>query len=216
MSGFFSLDSKFMRAMSRIGDLLILNFFFLITCIPIITIGAAISALYTATFRFNTLREEGTTRTYFKAFKDNLKQATPVWLLILFIIACSLFNTMLFYVMYPPLHYLFILFAFIFVLAFMAFSYAFPLVSQFENKTIATLCNAIVFSLAYFPRTIIIVILNIFPFFLLFTNIMMFFHMGFLWVAFYFSTVAYLNTWLLRKVFQSYLPEEYQINEEDL
>ena len=47
----FSPDSKFMRAMSMLGDLLLLNLIFLICCVPIVTIGAASTALYTVAFR---------------------------------------------------------------------------------------------------------------------------------------------------------------------
>ncbi len=45
--GFFSLDSKFMQVMSRVADLIILNVIYLVTCLPVITIGAASTALYT-------------------------------------------------------------------------------------------------------------------------------------------------------------------------
>ena len=34
MGGFFSLDSKFMQAMSRVADLIILNVIYLVTCLP--------------------------------------------------------------------------------------------------------------------------------------------------------------------------------------
>ena len=47
----FSPDSKFMRAMSRLGDLLLLNLVFLLCCLPLVTVGAAQTALYTVCFR---------------------------------------------------------------------------------------------------------------------------------------------------------------------
>ena len=53
---FFSLDSKFMQALSRIADLILLNLVFLVTCIPIFTIGAASAALYSVAFRLGTER----------------------------------------------------------------------------------------------------------------------------------------------------------------
>ena len=69
MTKFFSLDSPFMRAMSRIADLMILNFLFILTSIPIFTIGAGLTALYTVCFRLGTDDEGSTAKDYFRAFK---------------------------------------------------------------------------------------------------------------------------------------------------
>ena len=50
--------------------------------------------------------------------------------------------------------------------------------------------------------------LNIFPFFLLFTDLFLFLKISFLWVILWFSTVCYINCQLLKKVFAPYLNEE--------
>ena len=42
---FFNLDSPVMRFLTKVADLIILNILFLICCIPIVTIGAASTAL---------------------------------------------------------------------------------------------------------------------------------------------------------------------------
>lgn len=83
MRGLFSPDSRAMKMMGRIGDIMILNVIFLLTCIPVFTIGAASTALYTVCFRFGTDSEAGVIKSYFTAFRDNLKQSTLVWLIIL-------------------------------------------------------------------------------------------------------------------------------------
>ena len=51
MSGFFNMDSPVMRFLSRVCDLMILNFMCLICCIPIVTIGASVTALYSVTLK---------------------------------------------------------------------------------------------------------------------------------------------------------------------
>ena len=83
MHALFSPDSKFMTVMSRVGDLVILNLLVLLTSIPIFTIGASVTALYTVCFRFGTDREQPVFRSYFRAFRDNFKQATQIWLILL-------------------------------------------------------------------------------------------------------------------------------------
>ena len=212
----FSSDSKIMRAMSRIGDLAMLNFFFLLCCIPIVTIGAAHTALYAVCFRFGTVRESGVVKGFFQAFRENFRQSTLVWLILLFCGATAALNTYVFYLMPGDIRYGFILFAFLFILVIFIFSYAFPLVSQFDNKTFSTLKNALVLSLGYLPRSIVMVALNLLPWGLLLGDIVTFFQAGLIWVGLYFAAAAYLNTILLRRVFAPYLPpEEEDIQEED-
>ena len=46
---FFNYDSPIMQFLTRLTDLFILNFLFLICSIPIITIGASATALYSVT-----------------------------------------------------------------------------------------------------------------------------------------------------------------------
>ena len=77
----FSHDSRFMQTLTRVTDLIVLNICFLISCIPIVTIGAANAAMYTLCFRMLRDEDNGIVKSYFRAFRDNFKQATLLWLL---------------------------------------------------------------------------------------------------------------------------------------
>ena len=198
-----------MQVMARVGDLIMLNFYFLVTSIPLITIGSALTALYDVCFRLGTDREPmGVTRAYFQAFRENLKPGTLVWLVLLVLGTATAGNTMLFYLMPGALRYAFLLFAVLFLLVLFMGAYAFPLVSQFENPTLPTLKNALVMSVAYLPRTLPMVLLNCLPFLLLLCRVMTFFQLGLVWIVIYFAAAAYGNTWLLRKVFAPYLEQD--------
>ena len=95
------------------------------------------------------------------------------------------------------------------VVVLMMVSYAFPLLSRFRNDTKSVLKNALIFSVAYLPRTVLIVVINVLPWALLMTNLYLFLQVGFIWVAVYFAAAAYINTRLLKKVFAPYMePEE--------
>lgn len=209
MQALFSLDSKFMQAMSRLCDLLILNLLFLLTCLPLFTIGTASSALYDVCFRMGTDREQGIFRTYFRAFRDNFKQGTALWLIIALFGAASCANLFLFSGMGGALSYAGILFAaLLLTLTVLIFSYAFPLLSRFNNDVKSTLKNALFLSVAYLPRSLVIATVNCFPLVLMILNLYTFLQMGFLWVFLYFSAGAYLNCLLLNKVFAPYLSDE--------
>ena len=44
---FWAIDSPVMRVLGRLGDIIILNMIFVAGCIPVLTIGMSLSALYT-------------------------------------------------------------------------------------------------------------------------------------------------------------------------
>ena len=207
MSKLFSMDSKFMRVMGRIGDLILLNLLFLVTSLPIFTIGAATTAMYTVCFRFGSDRESGTTRSFFEAFRVNFKQATILWLIMLLILATAFFNAIFFWLLPSAIRYGALIFVFIFLLAFFMLSYAFPLLSQFDNKNMGILKNSLIMSMGYLPRTLVIAAINILPWVLLLTNIILFLQGSFLWVMIYFAGAAFINTKLLHKVFAPYMTE---------
>ena len=71
MGSFFSLDSPLMRFLSRLSDIFILNVLFLLCCIPVVTIGASATALYTVTLKMARNEESYITKGFFKAFKSN-------------------------------------------------------------------------------------------------------------------------------------------------
>lgn len=204
MQFLFSPDSKFMQIFSRLTDIILLNVVFLLTCVPIFTIGAANAALYTVCFRMDTEREQGLFRTYFRAFRDNFRQGTVLWLTLLLFGTASLVNILLFLSQDGVLRYVFALFIVLFVLVVMVFSYTFPLLSQFHNSIKNTLKNAILLSIAYLPRSIVMAAINLFPWVLLTVNLYAFLELGFLWLVLYFGATAYFNSRVLHKVFKPY------------
>lgn len=206
MRQIFSPDSKFMRAMSRLADLMLLNVCFLISCLPVVTIGAAQTALYAVLFRLGPdMDDAGTIKSYFRAFRENFKRATVLWLIIALCGATAAANTYIFYVMPGSIRWAFVAFAILFVLLWLLFGYAFPLASQFDNGPVSTLKNALVLSLGYLPRSVVVAALNALPWALLLGDIVTFFQAGLIWVGLYFAAAAYMNTLLLRKVFAPYL-----------
>lgn len=204
MGAFFSPDSKFTQAMSRVADLVILNVLFLVSCIPLVTVGAASTALYTVCFRIGTDREQGVFLSYFRAFRENFKQGTILWLIFVVFLGAGIVNVFLFYSMEGPLHYLSLLMTAILIFGILMYSYAFPLISQFSNATLPTLKNAFCLSLGYLPRSLVIAVLNVFPLALALVDLYLFVQVGFIWAFVYFSAAAYINALLLKKVFAPY------------
>ena len=81
---FLSYDSKFGEIFLKISYGCCLNVLWLICCLPIVTIGASTTALYYTSFKI--CKDEGSfiTTMFFRSFKQNFKQATVIWLIMLF------------------------------------------------------------------------------------------------------------------------------------
>ena len=200
----FEHDTPIMQFLNRFSTLIILNLLFLCTCIPIFTAGAALSALYDVVFRLDTPREGKTVRAYFQAFRSNFRQSTPVWLVFLLVIVASCINITYFSSMGGSVgHILFVLSAVILVNCMLILGYAFPLISQFDNTFGNTLKNSLLLSVANLPRTLIIAVINCFPWVLMLMNLYTFIQLSFLWFALYFAAAAYFNSRVLMKVFDS-------------
>lgn len=85
MGNMFNPDSGFSRIMNKISDLFILNILWIFCSIPILTIGATTTALYSANLKLINNEEGNLIKTFFKSFKENFKKATIIWLIILII-----------------------------------------------------------------------------------------------------------------------------------
>ena len=80
MGKLFRIDSPFSQAMSELFDLITLNILFILTCVPVFTIGAALSALHSIGLKQAAGEEPPVVKTYFQEFRKNLKQATIAWI----------------------------------------------------------------------------------------------------------------------------------------
>lgn len=84
MNGIFSYDSKLMQTLSFIADLFVCNLIFLLCCIPIVTIGPALSGLH---YAMRTLGDNQDDRSaikqFFKGFSSGFGKSMGAWLLML-------------------------------------------------------------------------------------------------------------------------------------
>ena len=65
----FNIDGKFFGVLSRLADLVILNLLFLVCCIPVVTVGAAVTAMYSVTWKMAEEKEGYILKGFFKGGK---------------------------------------------------------------------------------------------------------------------------------------------------
>ena len=207
MFSMFSPDSKFMQIISRVTDLILLNIVYLLTCLPVVTIGASTSAMYTLCFRMMREEESGMIRPYFRAFRENFKQATAVWGVVLLITVPALLYFDRVFQAGGILRFLSLPFLLIAILGILISAYAFPWISQFRNTFPEVLKNALILSISHLPRSFCILVINLLPVILWAVNYDLFEKISFLWLALYFAAAAYMNTGLLWHIFKPYRTE---------
>src|SRR5690606_22021197 len=76
MSTIFSQNSPAMRFLSKFADVMLLNLLFLATSLPLITLGASLTALNATAIGLVTNRVESVPGTYLQAFRSNFRQGT--------------------------------------------------------------------------------------------------------------------------------------------
>jgi len=205
----FSTENPVWKAMDKMGDLMILNFLFMLFSIPVFTIGASMTALYTVTFKMLDETEGNIVKTFFKAFKQNFKQATVIWLVVFAAGVFLAYDAYLSYVstsiVAKILMGVIILVALIYA---MWVSWIFPVQSKFDNPVKVNMKNAALMMVIHmFPTTLLITVLNVVPLLLLWFYTSLFFAFLPLVVFLMFSFIAYNNSKQLKKAFADYIPE---------
>ncbi len=151
MNWFFDAEKPIMRGLSAIADLMILNFLTLLCSLPIVTAGSAVTALYSVSIRMIRSEDGSMTKNYFKAFFANIKVSTLFWLLLL-ACCCVLYADYLAASVYFPVMRHGIAALGILVLA--VSLYVFALLARYENTLVATVKNALLLAVGYFPKTL--------------------------------------------------------------
>ena len=80
---FFSYESKFSQLLLKLCYACYLNLLWFVCSIPIFTIGASTTALYYASLKLVRGEENHIGQQFFHSFKENFKQATVLWLILL-------------------------------------------------------------------------------------------------------------------------------------
>ena len=153
----FNPDSPLMITISQITDCIFLSLFWIIGCIPVVTIGASFAAMYDATFRGFRKHERNVWQRFYKTFRSSWKQGilptvvvvAGFWVLLKGMIA--LWNMAAVGQMSMMV---FSGCALVGVLGVGILSLVFPVLSRFENSFGGLLRNAVLLALANMPRTL--------------------------------------------------------------
>lgn len=145
------MENPVMRSLSAAADLIVLNLLTILCSLPVLTLGAALTALNAAAIRIVRGEETAPVKDYFRAFRENFKKGTGMGLLFLLFFAVLIADYLAAGSYVPILRPVLLAIA---LLILMLGQYAFALLARYENTIGGTLKNALLLAVGYFPRTL--------------------------------------------------------------
>lgn len=212
MKRFFSSDSILSRFLTAFANILLINILFIITSIPLFTIGPALTAMYSTIFKWMKEKEASIFKNYFDAFKQNFKQSVSIWIpFLIFIISLSaalrwthtVLDESQRFIQYPISIAIFLLLCII--------NYIFPQVALFKQTSTIIIRNSILLALANFPTTLLMIIIPVIIYLIAGLTPEMTILVLSLLLFIGFGLIAYFYSVFLRRIFNKLLDEEEQI-----
>jgi uncharacterized membrane protein YesL len=217
MRGFFSYDGRFASIMDKVAGLFWLNLLTLLTSLPVITAGASITACYYVTLKMARNEEGYLTKSFFRSFKQNFRQGTLIWLIMLFFGAIFFLDYKMLNITgadgtkaIPFANVLFIVICAVVIFFAITGIYVYPVLARFDNTIVNTIKNAFLMSVLNLPKTLLLLIIN-----LIFPGLFVFAVMTgkALWLipvvlCFGISAGAYFCSKVFVGIFEKYIPRE--------
>lgn len=165
MGNFFNPDSGIMGFMSKVADVIILSLLWLVTSLPIVTIGASTTALYYTAVKSIRRERSYIVRSFFSSFKENFIPGTVLWLLLL--AAGTLLGLNIRFsqsMMELPSQktmgfVLMVIYCFMGVILLSASLYVFPVLSRFKMKKRQILKMSLFMSSRHLPYTVLLALI---------------------------------------------------------
>ena len=212
MKGLFSPDHPVGRFFVKLGYIWYLDILWLVTSLPIFTIGASTTALLYSSMKLQ--KEEGyPTKNFFHSFKENFKQATGIWMIYLGVGALLALDLIYWNKRgagFPNLNMPWALSIAACILYGISLSYVFAIQSKFVNTVRNTILYSILLPYRNLKQTILIAIVLIA---VIYFNVTTVYAVNFMTLNFGVGLIAYLFGIFFSDVFEKYIPKEKEDGE---
>ena len=162
MNNLFNLDGPVLQFVNKIVYSVYLNILWFICCIPVITAGASTTALFYVTLKIAKNEEGNITKAFFHSFRENLRQSTLIWLILLVLgIILGADGYILYHMRFENVFWT--LCTAVFCVAAAAYAivlmYIFPLLARFDNTVGAMFKNALFIGVRFLFCTVLMAVI---------------------------------------------------------
>lgn len=211
MRQLFNMDNGIFRWLSKAFDCIWLNLLFLLTCIPIFTIGAGMTAYYYTMQKVIRHDRDYVGSAFWHGFKTNFKQATLTWLIALLMMLLTIIDFRFMKAFAEAGHKvgaIYPIFLVLFVFVVLWCVYLFPYMSRFVNTMRRTMWNALLISILNLPWTALILVLIVLACLAMYIMPISLFFVPAIFVS--------LLNRILERIFRKYMSEEDRAMEDEL
>ena len=198
----FGPNSRLIRFLTAVCDLMILNVLFLISCITVVLAGDGAVSLYTVTLRMFRGTEDSPGKSFLRSVRQNFALSFKAALLLLGDAALLAVLRGVLYadtLLLSPAVFVFLVSAAVFLTALL--SYLFPLLARFDNTFPRHLGNAGRLAVAHLPVTFLLTTINLLPVLLPLFFPQLLGVVAAFWMFLGFSTGAWVNSFYLNRIF---------------
>jgi len=193
------------KGLDAFGNMFALNLCFVIASIPVITIGASLSATYAMAIRLQEGEEETVLHGFIHEFKRSFKQATLAWLLVLVATAVLLAENIL--VNNTTSHGIAVFYTIVFylelLLVALVLAFLFPMIGRYTTTVKLAIKNSLLLSVGYVFSAIKIIVAWVAPIALSIIYPLIFIYTWYMWLLLIFGAIIWGTTHTIRFVFRT-------------
>lgn len=216
---FLRIDGPVFRFLETVANLLLLNLLCLLCCLPIITIGPALTATYYVALKLIRKEESGIFRDFFHSFRQNFKQGLLLGLGVI-LLAAILVTDMQVLTYLPAIpevisKVLLVVIGLLLLILAMIAVYVFAVLAQFENKTKELIKWSAILAVRHLPVTLVCLVIAALPILcMLFMPALFLQTILPLMLLLGLACIAYIHAYFFVRVFAYYMPKEDSKEEE--
>lgn len=204
MGSIFSLDGPFVKYASLVADIIIISLLFMLTSIPIVTIGPSTTAIFYVMTKRIYEKEGYLLKDYFKSFKENFFQSLIIGVLDFTLKLVLIFNIYLIFkgIVFPLStiqgKVFCVIYLFLLIEVFIISLYVYPLLARFKMKTKEIFKTSFVLAHKHMPTTISLVGIRFVIIFIVYKYP--------LFIIAAYGTYAAIASYFIMRIFKKYSP----------
>ncbi|MCM1307402.1 MAG: YesL family protein [Butyrivibrio sp.] len=201
MNKLFHADNPFNRFMYKLGCLILVNIYFLLCCIPIVTIGASLTAADFVCYKMKEEPDVKITSVFFRAFASNFLNSTLVWIIFAGIMSALVYGFIWGFTSGANMAAC-ILCAIGVIIAGAGGTFVFMLIARYKNTIMAQILNGFKVGFGNLAWTVLIWLVWAVPILVFLSVPGLLIYAGWLWLLCGFAVLIYVTAGIYRHIFK--------------
>lgn len=201
MNKFFHADNPFNRFMYKLGCFILVNIYFLLCCIPIVTVGASLTAADFVCYKMKEEPDVKITSVFFRAFASNFLNSTLVWIVFAGIMSALVYGFIWGFTVGGSMAAC-VLCAIGAIIVGACGTYVFMLIARYKNTIMTQILNGFKVGFGNLAWTVLIWFVWAVPILVFLSVPGLLLYMGWIWLLCGFTILIYITVGIYRHIFR--------------